>query len=272
MPFEKARILILCKTYPSPSSKYAETSCVAGISEKGDLIRLYPVPFRMINEDRKFKKWQWITAEISKTRNDRRRESHRVNIDSIKCDNTPIPTSNGWMERKKSIENIPVFQSLSELDNSRVQKGTTLAILKPKCGLRLEISRAATPDWTVEEQNKLVQLQNNLDLFDQTDRSNIRLLRKVPYNFYYRSTSPEDDWKLKIVDWEARALYWNTKRSHGEKWEEPFRHKLEKALPELDLMFLVGNIHRFSDQWLIISLFYPPRKPDISKQPSLFDD
>ena len=42
------RVLILCKTYPSPSAKYAETSCVAGMTEDGRLIRLYPVPFRLV--------------------------------------------------------------------------------------------------------------------------------------------------------------------------------------------------------------------------------
>jgi hypothetical protein len=35
-------ILILCKTYPSPSGKHVETSCVAGIDTKGNLIRLPP--------------------------------------------------------------------------------------------------------------------------------------------------------------------------------------------------------------------------------------
>lgn len=35
------RLLILCKTYPSPSAKYVETSCVAGMDENGRLIRLF---------------------------------------------------------------------------------------------------------------------------------------------------------------------------------------------------------------------------------------
>ncbi|EJJ27751.1 hypothetical protein [Rhizobium sp. CF142] len=35
MPVVDARILILCKTYPSPSGKYAETTCVAGMDENG---------------------------------------------------------------------------------------------------------------------------------------------------------------------------------------------------------------------------------------------
>lgn len=272
MRFEQARILILCKTYPSPSSRYAETSCVAGVSDKGNLIRLYPVPFRMITEDKKFKKWQWITAQISKTRSDHRNESFRVNVDSIICNGAPITTKNNWMDRLKLIEHLQVFRDLYEIENSRSQEGTTLAILKTNCQLKLEISKADTPDWTLEEQNKLVQLQNRLDLFDQTDRSNIRLLRKIPYSFYYRFTSSVGEYRIKIVDWEAGALYWNTRRSHGENWEQPFRQKLEVALPSSNLMFLVGNIHRFPSQWLIISLIYPPKPVDIILQPSLFDN
>ena len=76
------RVLILCKTYPSPSAKYAETSCVAGMTEDGRLIRLYPVPFRLVSDDQQFKKWQWITARFEKARDDHRPESHRVFVDT----------------------------------------------------------------------------------------------------------------------------------------------------------------------------------------------
>lgn len=51
-----ARILILCKTYPSPSAKHVETSCVAGLDEAGHLVRLFPVPFRLIKDAQQFQK------------------------------------------------------------------------------------------------------------------------------------------------------------------------------------------------------------------------
>ncbi len=36
-------------------------------------------------------------------------------------------------------------------------------------------------------------------------------------------------------------------------------------------MFLMGNIHRFQDQWLIVSLIYPPKqRPVPSPQTALF--
>ena len=40
----------LAKTYSSPSAQHVETSCVAAINERGVMKRMYPVPFRLIEE------------------------------------------------------------------------------------------------------------------------------------------------------------------------------------------------------------------------------
>jgi hypothetical protein len=64
----------------------------------------------------------------------------------------------------------------------------------------------------------------------------------------------------KISDWEAGALYWNVVRNHGEDWNIPFRKKLERKLLKNDLMFLMGTLHWFPGQWLIVSLIYPPKQ------------
>jgi hypothetical protein len=81
MAFRKAHILILCKTYPSPSAAHTETSCIAGAEDNGKPIRLFPVPFRLIDGDAQFKKRQWITARVEKARKDQRKESHRIGVD-----------------------------------------------------------------------------------------------------------------------------------------------------------------------------------------------
>jgi hypothetical protein len=70
--------------------------------------------------------------------------------------------------------------------------------------------------------------------------------------------------RKKIVDWEIGALFWKVHRAHGEAWEKSFRDKLERDLPAKDLMFLLGTIHRFPEQWLIVSLIYPPKQPPSS--------
>jgi hypothetical protein len=52
MASRQTRILILCKTYPSPSGKHVEMSCVAGMEQDGRLVRLFPIPFRLIDDDK----------------------------------------------------------------------------------------------------------------------------------------------------------------------------------------------------------------------------
>jgi hypothetical protein len=46
----KERILITVKTYPTLSRKYGETVCTAGIRPDGSWVRLYPVPFRRLDD------------------------------------------------------------------------------------------------------------------------------------------------------------------------------------------------------------------------------
>lgn len=270
------RILILAKTYPSPSAKYVETSCVAGINENGQLRRLYPVPFRLIEEGKQFKKWQWITARVRKSNDDHRPESHRIFIDTIECDAGSLPTKNYWEARWPWIDRIPVFSGFAEIEERRLKTSKSLALLRPKRILNLEIRPARYADWTADEKAKLIQEQMQGNLFVQAEaEQQIRELKKIPFDFYYNYVcdTPEGEVKQKhkIVDWEAGALYWNCSNNYGEKWEQPFRAKLEEDLTGKDLMFLMGNIHRFQDQWLIVSLIYPPKqRPVPSPQTPLF--
>jgi hypothetical protein len=270
------RILILAKTYPSPSAKYAETSCVAGINEQGAQRRLYPVPFRLIEDEKQFKKWQWITARVRKSNDDHRPESHRIFVDTIECDGEPLSTANYWEARWPWIDRLPSFTSFTAIDERRSRTNESLALLRPKRILRLDIKPARNPDWTDDEAAKLVQEQMQGNLFDKAEAERqIKALKKIPFDFYYDyvcdSPDGEVEHRHKIVDWEAGALYWNCRHRYNDAWEEPFRAKLEEGLLGKDLMFLMGNIHRFQDQWLIVSLIYPPRqRPAPSRQSALF--
>jgi hypothetical protein len=266
MASRKARVLILCKTYPSPSVAYTETSCIAGIEDNGAPIRLYPVPFRLIEEGAKFKKWQWITAQIEKARKDHRPESYRIGVDTIACHDPIVSTRNGWAARLNWLDKLPAFQSPIEMEQARLRSKQTLALLRPVRILGLDVTATETQDWTEDEKKKLIQQQRQANLFVTNDGADIATLRKIPFDFHYRyaftgSDGVEAEARHKIVDWEVGALYWNVRRTHRDNWEEPFRSKLERELPSRDLMFLMGTIHRFPDQWLIISLIYPPRRP-----------
>src|SRR5262249_14937551 len=54
--WEKRRILIWGKTSPQLSSRYIETVCTGGVFEDGAPVRLYPIPFRYLDDQDRFKK------------------------------------------------------------------------------------------------------------------------------------------------------------------------------------------------------------------------
>ena len=272
------RVLILCKTYPSPSARYVETSCVAGISGAGELKRLYPIPFRLIQDEQQFKKWQWINARIFKSNTDNRPESYKIYVDTISCEPDVLSTKDNWRERRTWIEKVPIFDSFEAIETRRTESGQSLALLRPRRIVGLEIEAADHPDWTQDEREKLLQLQSQVELFEQDEEAKqLRLLRKIPFDFYYRyemegSGGPSEH-RHKLVDWEVGALYWNCRRLHGADWEIKFREKLEHDLAGKDLILMMGNMHRFQHQWLAVSLIYPPRqRPEADRQKPLFPE
>jgi hypothetical protein len=197
-------------------------------------------------------------------------------VDTIDCDTEPLSTKNNWEERWVWIDRLPAFTNFKDGNGDREKTDVSIAILRPKRVICLDITPARNPDWTEEELAKLLQEQVQGNLFDQAEaKRQVRELKKIPFDFYYRYVCDTPDGEIeerhKIVDWEAGQLYWNCKRSHGKDWEVPFRAKLEGNLTGKNLMFLMGNQHRFQDQWLIISLIYPPmQRPIQNPQISLF--
>ena len=47
----KERILVAVKTYPTLSLIHGETVCTAGVRQDGSWVRIYPVPFRRLEEE-----------------------------------------------------------------------------------------------------------------------------------------------------------------------------------------------------------------------------
>jgi hypothetical protein len=94
--------LVIVKAYPNPSSKYFETVCVAAVTSEEGWVRLYPVNFRSLPEDRRFKKYQRVRLRMEKHKRDRRPESFRPDEHSIKLCDT-VESHGDWVERWRWI-------------------------------------------------------------------------------------------------------------------------------------------------------------------------
>lgn len=251
----KKTVLITARTYPVPSRKSVEVSCTAGITDDGKWIRLFPVPYRFLDQDKRFRKYQHIEANVIKAQSDTRLESYKIDIDSIKILSEPIPTDNKWEDRKAKI--LPLKSpSLCFLQAERDRtKEPTLGFFKPRTitGFRIE---PTSSQWTESELASLRQYT----LFGETLYYN---LEKLPYEFSYEFKCHHPSCtthKLKCIDWELGASYWSWRRQYGSNWERKFRDTYEdKMILGRDTHFFVGTVHLHPDAWVIIGLFYPPK-------------
>ena len=255
-------LLILTKTYPSPSTKYRETTCVAAVNRNGLLRRLYPVPFRLLEGNARFHKWEWIQAQVRRSTGDQRPESRRIDADSIVRSGNIIEIKRGdWSERVQWIEPhvVPTFNAL---EARRQATGETLGFLRPSRIVELKITPVKATDWTEADRQRLSQD----GLFDTPEVKARPPLRKLPFDFHYdyecATPAGVETNTHKLTDWEAGALYWKCAQDYGPRgWEAKFRQRFETEFAAKDLLLLMGTIHRFPDQWLIVGIVYPPKPP-----------
>lgn len=250
-------LLVLAKTYPLPSTKYREITCVAAMTRSGELHRIFPVPFRFLNGTAQFEKWEWISARVAKAVGDDRPESYRIDIDTVRKLDEKVSTKDGWSNRLKLIE-PHIFDDFEELERRRQITGETLGFVRPSRLISLELTPEKDPNWTPEEIEKLTQER----LFEPVENLP-PTLRKLGYDFHYTyecitPTGPKV-YRHMITDWEAGVLYWNC-QNYGPEWQAKFREKLEGEFSKKDLIFMMGTVHRFPNQWLIIGLVYPPKQ------------
>ncbi len=253
-PWINKKILIVVRTYPTPARQGVEVSCTAGITEDGQWIRLFPVPYRFLAPDRRFRKYQWIEAEIRKS-SDPRPESYKINPDSIRILEEPISTKNRWQHRKDLLFPLKA-DSLCFLKRARDSHGSpTLGLFKPKqiTGFSIE---AVSPQWSPAELERLSQYS----MFEDAPFSP---LEKIPYKFYYKFRCHDKfcpGHRLSCTDWELGQAYRKWLRLYGPKWESDFRKTFETKMAfEADTHFYVGTLLAHPDSWIIVGLFYPPR-------------
>ncbi len=134
MTYQQKKILIWGKTHPELSRNYIETVCTGGVLEDGAPVRLYPISYRYLEGDRRFGKYQWITAEIEKDHRDTRPESFRVKAESILIGESIPTTRDEWGLRAEYIFRNPAwqFESMEDLVAAQASAGTSLGVVQPK--------------------------------------------------------------------------------------------------------------------------------------------
>jgi hypothetical protein len=252
---DRISVLVTVKAYPALSATYGETVCVAGIrtdTPRPEWVRLFPVQFREMRFDQRFKKYQLITVEATK-HSDQRPETMRPNVDSLVLGDV-LDTRNGWAKRRPFVEPL-LAESMCEVAARQREDGTSLAAFRPAEVLNLEIDDDEE-QWTPSQAGVAAQPS----LFFPTKSG----LEKIPHRFryHYRCGPGCSGHHQSMIDWELAQAYRKWRSDNGEATAlQMVRQKFlgEMCDPRKDTIFFVGNHHRYPESFMVLGVFWPPR-------------
>lgn len=263
------RFLITVKTYPTLSRSHGELVCTAGVREDGSWIRLYPIPFRLLEYEKQYKKFDWIETRLVKSRKDDRPESfHPADRDDIKKIDH-LGTEDNWRERRRLIlGHATVCDRLQPLVEAAKANQLSLATFKPARVLDF-IWEADDREW---DELKVQQMRSRADqgeLFAaESWRRDLKLMPKLPWKFSYRLEDADGKGStMQVLDWETGQLYWNCLKSTDGDEQAALAKVRQKYLVEFakkDLHLFLGTTLRFhswaKNPWVIIGVFPIPHE------------
>lgn len=270
----KARVLITVKTYPQPSGTYGELVCTAGLFQGTHWIRIYPIPFKFLQDSQQYPKYGWVELDLVRKTSDFRLESYspRRGIDEDIRVIDRIGTDNHWATRKQYVlQNV--FTSMNDLIAlAKGEQAVSLATLQPT-----EIVDFVIEEDAREWKRKWLDQTKQGDIFELDDTGRMKdrqLIRKLPYKYSYKFLSQGDSKprKVMIEDWELGALFWNC--LHQTDGDEVAANALVRQkyfdtfVSKNDLLLFLGTTKQFHNvapnPFIIIGVFYPPKTDQLS--------
>lgn len=223
--------------------------------DTGKWIRLYPIQYRDLEDEKKFRKYSVIEVKVFKAPDDTRPESFKVDADSIRVLDW-YDTRDGWEKRKQAV--LPTLSpSYCDILKESEQADISLGMFKP---------------YRIVFAYKKVNLKNQAERegcyaqlsFCNKDK---KAIEEIPFNFRYQfyCMGKYDclGHDLQIIDWEIYESY--RKWRYRYKGEEILLDKLRETWldsicsEKKDTYFFVGNMKRFRQNFMILGVFHPPK-------------
>jgi hypothetical protein len=250
-------LIVTVKAAPTPSATYGETVCVAGVS--ADLaapgwVRLYPINFRYLEQDRQFRKYDVIRVQARPAAADARAESWRPNMPTLRV----VGHLAAWKRRRPWLD--PYVESsmcgLNQAARSDLHaRSLGLVRVRDVGGLDIEVH----PGWTVDERRKIAAYVNQLDLFGEEDRTPLEAPR---FRGFYRWRCDDPGCgghRQGLIDWEFVALQRRLLGSVDAEATQKLRRRFvdELCSSSNDVAFYVGNQAKREHVFSVLGVYYP---------------
>jgi hypothetical protein len=234
-----SEVVILIKALQRPSKRYGETVCCAGVTLNREWKRLYPVRFRYLESDQKFRRWQRIQFKYRVPTHDRRIESSHIFEDKV--------TSTGALS---------AHDRFTLLDPMIVPSASTAAA----CGSSLALIRPSNTKFRYRKKSETV-LEKEVKAYLETSRQQGLLDKELatftpsPYEFAFSFYDDDGKHTWLCGDWETHATFLKWRSRYGEI--ESLRQlsgRYNDEYPQKGFVFAIGNMAKRPQTWQLLGV------------------
>jgi hypothetical protein len=267
----RARVLITVKASPEPSKNYGDTVCVAGIrlndDGPGTWVRIYPVAFRHLDSELRFKKFEIIEVDLIPSSKDTRSESYRPNWETL-----TRHKQNGKFKTYDADVRGPILEKLIGPTMCDLRMGVKADLNAQSLGL-VEV-RDLRPlrfeehgPWTDAQIASMTAVMSQPNLFGEVDTTPVLVAPRFKVHYDYFCMSPAcKGHKPRILDMELSALQHRYRFKSDAELKATITTKFltEMWNAKVRTYFFVGN---FADivkrrNFSVLGVYRPPRGAD----------
>jgi hypothetical protein len=240
-------LMVNCKTYPAVSTKYIETVCTGGVQADGQFVRLYPVPFRFLDAEEQYGRWDVIRVQAYRDAKDKRPESWHLapGMPITKIDRIDTERSR-WEWMRKTVHTSTQYMTDNGITNGCVEIEPIELYWKPD-----------STEWT-PTQRAVINQGNLFATKQQFENISERVPWQFRLKFRERNSRREDD--AKVLAWS----YYEGFRREARQVDDlsalnKIADKIRRSIfnPEKTVFAIFGTHSRFG-HWMISSLYHVP--------------
>ncbi len=247
-------VLIIGRASPEPSKKHIETVCTGGITEHGEVLRLYPIPLRYLEKESRYKLWAWAKFDVQKNPEDKRKESYKVREGSIQILGSVKDSSERFALLEKAI-----VSDREVLDELYHRDWTSIGVVEIE--LLDFVKQTQKKDWAKDKP-----YINQFHLYTQ-----VKPLERLPIEmrlkFRCRNNASCKTHESALIGWQYMEAFrkFRERYGSGEAAFEALRKKILSSFgdPKKRAFALMGTHHKYGS-WMVAELYFidknlPPR-------------
>jgi hypothetical protein len=256
LEWRKETVLIIGRATPEPSKKHLETVCTGGITDKGEVVRLYPISWRYLEQEKRYKQWTWAEFEIAKDPSDKRKESYKVREGSIRI----IGQCKDWSERF-SILNHAVARDKETLIERYKTDWTSIGVVEIE-PIEFYV-QAQKKNWDADKSY----IKQFLLYTDRKPLEQLPIEMRLKFKCKNNPVCSGHD--CSIIGWEYMEAFRNFRNEYGsaENAVEVLKDAFKKRFADKQRNpYVLMGTHRLYPSWMVAQVYFIPK----DLQPRLF--